>query len=84
MHELGASSSQAHQKIGTLTRDLGVDHLVAINAADYGASLNFENWEGALSLLNEIAPGDVVLVKASRAEGLERLVEALIAGWSNK
>lgn len=84
MHELGASSSQAHQKIGTLTRDLGVDHLVAINAADYGSSLNFENWESALSLLNEIAPGDVVLVKASRAEGLERLVEALIAGWSNK
>lgn len=84
MHELGASSSQAHQMIGTLTRDLGVDHLVAINAADYGSSLNFENWESALSLLNEIAPGDVVLVKASRAEGLERLVEALIAGWSNK
>lgn len=84
MHELGASSSQAHQKIGTLARDLGVDHLVAINASDYGASLNFENWEGALSLLDEVAPGDVVLVKASRAEGLERLVEALIAGWSNK
>lgn len=84
MHELGASSTQSHEKIGTLTRDLGVDHLVAINASEYGASLNFDNWEGALSLLNEIAPGDVILVKASRAEGLERLADALIEGWEKK
>ena len=84
MQELGASSAQSHGKIGTLARDLGVDHLVAINAAEYGASLNFDNWEGALSLLNEITPGDVVLVKASRAEGLERLADALIEGWEKK
>jgi UDP-N-acetylmuramoyl-tripeptide--D-alanyl-D-alanine ligase len=81
MHELGASSSQAHEKIGTLARDLGIDHLVAINATEYGASLNYENWENALSLMSEMTPGDVVLVKASRAEGLERLADALVAGW---
>ena len=83
MHELGASSGQAHEKIGTLARDLGVDHLVAINAPEYGASLNFKTWEEALELSKEISPGDVVLVKASRAEGLEKLAEALIAGWES-
>ena len=84
MHELGASSGQAHEKIGTLARDLGVDYLVAINAKEYGASLNYENWEKALELMNEFAPGDVVLVKASRAEGLERLAQALIESWDVK
>jgi UDP-N-acetylmuramoyl-tripeptide--D-alanyl-D-alanine ligase len=84
MHELGESSSQAHQRIGTLARDLGVDHLVAIDATEYGSTLNFENWEASLAMLNEIAPGDVVLVKASRAEGLEKLADALIKGWGDK
>lgn len=84
MHELGASSSQAHQKIGTLARDLGVDHLVAIGATEYGSTLNFENWEASLEMLNEMSPGDVVLVKASRAEGLEKLADALIKGWGDK
>ena len=37
-----------------------------------------------MSLIDEIAPGDVVLVKASRAEGLERLADALIADWESK
>jgi UDP-N-acetylmuramoyl-tripeptide--D-alanyl-D-alanine ligase len=83
MHELGESSSQAHKKIGTLARDLGVDHLVAVNAAEYGATLNFENWESALSLINEFSAGDVVLVKASRAEGLERLADGLISKWGS-
>ncbi|HEY6425300.1 MAG TPA: UDP-N-acetylmuramoyl-tripeptide--D-alanyl-D-alanine ligase [Pseudonocardiaceae bacterium] len=37
--------------------------------------------QGALEVLRgELAPGDVVLVKASRAFGLERLAEGLIAG----
>ena len=84
MHELGESSSQAHEKIGTLARDLGVDHLVAINAKEYGAALNYEKWEDALELRNEFAPGDVVLVKASRVEGLERLAQALIESWDVK
>jgi UDP-N-acetylmuramoyl-tripeptide--D-alanyl-D-alanine ligase len=84
MRELGESSGQAHQKIGTLARDLGVDHLVAIGAPEYESTLNFENWEASLEMLNEMAPGDVVLVKASRAEGLEKLADALIKGWGDK
>ncbi len=84
MHELGESSDQAHEKIGTLARDLGVDHLVAINAKEYGAELNYQNWEDALKLKEEFAPGDVVLIKASRAEALERLAQALIESWDVK
>ena len=84
MHELGESSSQAHSRIGTLARDLGVDHLVAINAEDYGSSLNYKNWEDAVALLDELSPGDVVLIKASRAEALEKLADALIEGWREK
>jgi len=81
MHELGESSNQAHEKIGTLARDLGVDHLVAINAKEYGASLNYEKWEDSLELIKEFSAGDVVLIKASRAEGLEKLAQALIESW---
>jgi UDP-N-acetylmuramoyl-tripeptide--D-alanyl-D-alanine ligase len=82
MHELGESSDQRHQDIGTLARDLAIDHVVAINAKEYGVNaMHFDNWEGALSLMPEFSEGDVVLVKASRAEGLERLADALIAKW---
>ena len=81
MHELGESSNQAHEKIGTLARDLGVDHLVAINAKEYGASLNYQKWEDSLELIKEFSAGDVVLIKASRAEGLEKLAQALIESW---
>ena len=36
----------------------------------------------ALALLRaELEPGDVVLVKASRAAGLERVATALLADW---
>ena len=83
MHELGESSELAHQNIGNLARDLAIDHLVSINAP-YGSELKFNDWQSALSLLEEIAPGDVVLVKASRAEGLELLADAIIAGWSKE
>jgi hypothetical protein len=36
----------------------------------------------AQSLLNELEPGDVILVKASRAEHLEVLAEHIESGWS--
>ena len=70
------------QDIGTLARDLAIDHLIAINAKEYGANaMHFENWESAIQLIPEFSEGDVVLVKASRAEALERLAEALIENW---
>ena len=39
------------------------------------------NVDAALELLRrQVEPGDVILVKASRAAGLERLAEALVSG----
>ena len=86
MHELGPISESAHKKIAELAKDLAIDHLIAINATEYGeSSLHFQDWRSALSkLLPEITPGDVVLVKASRAEHLEELADALIKGWESK
>jgi UDP-N-acetylmuramyl pentapeptide synthase len=38
---------------------------------------HFDNWKESLSLFSEFNPGDVILVKASRAEGLEELASAI-------
>ncbi|MFM7859951.1 MAG: glutamate ligase domain-containing protein, partial [Candidatus Nanopelagicaceae bacterium] len=86
MHELGPISESAHLKISELAKDLAIDHLIAINAPEYGdSSLHFQDWRSALTkLLPEITPGDVVLIKASRAEHLEELAEAMISSWESK
>jgi UDP-N-acetylmuramoyl-tripeptide--D-alanyl-D-alanine ligase len=93
MRELGASSGEEHDAIGRLAVRLGIAKLVVVGEAakpmHLGASLEgswgdesmfVPNAEAALAVLREgVAPGDAVLVKASRAVGLERLAEALLA-----
>ena len=70
MHELGESTASAHRKIGTLAQEIGVDHLVAINQPDYGASTgamrvhHVQNIDEAALLMEHFSAGDVVLVKA--------------------
>lgn len=94
MHELGESESEEHRRIGRLASDLGVDHLVAVGTDLYleGLQLDpdagddlltyfFLTQEEALSMEPHIQPGDVVLVKASRAEHLDELFEKLLANW---
>jgi UDP-N-acetylmuramoyl-tripeptide--D-alanyl-D-alanine ligase len=94
MHELGASSEASHADIGTLASELGIDHLVCIASAEYASKLAansataihlFEKKEDALQLVEEMKSGDVVIVKASRAEhfedlahGIEEKIRALI------
>ena len=41
----------------------------------------FLTQEEALGMLPHVQPGDVVLVKASRAEHLDELSEKIIAQW---
>ena len=86
MHELGASSVASHADIGTLASELGIDHLVCIASPEYASNLGaksatvvhlFEKKEAALELVEEMVQGDVVLVKASRAEKFEELAHGI-------
>jgi UDP-N-acetylmuramoyl-tripeptide--D-alanyl-D-alanine ligase len=92
MHELGESEAAEHLRVGRLASEIGIDHLVAIGTDLYlnGLELDFEagdemlthyflTQEEALGLSKHFSDGDVVLVKASRAEHLDELSEKLIA-----
>ncbi|MFI6580675.1 UDP-N-acetylmuramoyl-tripeptide--D-alanyl-D-alanine ligase [Embleya sp. NPDC050493] len=94
MRELGEASLTEHDAIGRLAVRLNIHRLVAVGGReaawiDMGAK-NEGSWgeesvlvpdvEAAVELLRgELAPGDVVLVKASRGVALERLAAALLA-----
>lgn len=93
MHELGASYLEEHARIGMLAHSLGIDNLVCIGAPEFAHDLpkdcamdvHFcETKEEALEISNHFSPGDVVLVKASRAEKLEELVTLLIEKWEQR
>ena len=86
MHELGASSRERHAAIGTLALELGIDHLVGISSPEYAEAVGansamtvhlFESKEDSLSLVDQMRSGDVILVKASRAEAFEFLAEEI-------
>ena len=80
MHELGSISNEAHANIGLLATELGIDHLIGVKESNYGG-INADSLEKALEYAREISPGDVVLVKASRAEALNELSDGIIAAW---
>jgi UDP-N-acetylmuramoyl-tripeptide--D-alanyl-D-alanine ligase len=93
MAELGADAVAEHDSVGRLAVRLDISRLVAVGedarAIQHGAALEGSwggesSWvpdvEAALATLRaELRPGDVVLVKASRAAGLERVALALAA-----
>ena len=83
MHELGASSATEHELIGKIASDIGIDHLISIGVKEYvghGETMGHlvSNMNDSEKLIEHIAPGDVVLVKASRAENLDLLAEQII------
>ena len=94
MAELGAASPAEHEQVGRLARRSGVTRLLVVGtgahevhsgalaegAADGEGSIVVADVPAALELLTaELRPGDLVLVKASRSSGLERLAEGLLA-----
>lgn len=96
MRELGDASLTEHDAIGRLCVRLNISRLVAVGegarpihmgAAHEGSwgreSVFVPDVETAIALLtDEVEPGDFVLVKASRAVGLERVAEALLENHS--
>ncbi|MGP3921648.1 UDP-N-acetylmuramoyl-tripeptide--D-alanyl-D-alanine ligase [Streptomyces sp. 8N616] len=95
MAELGEESLAEHDAVGRLAVRLNVSKLVAVGGQeaawlDMGAknegswgeeSVHVSDAETAIDLLrSELRPGDVVLVKASRSVGLERIAQALLDG----
>jgi UDP-N-acetylmuramoyl-tripeptide--D-alanyl-D-alanine ligase len=80
MGELGDEAATAHAGVAQAARELGVDRLIAVGTSDYPGARRVVDVDDAVALLRaELAPGDVVLVKASRVVGLERVAAALLA-----
>jgi UDP-N-acetylmuramoyl-tripeptide--D-alanyl-D-alanine ligase len=84
MAELGRSGPGYHREVGEAAAQLGIDELLAVGELargylDVGVPGRWAaNVHEALHLLDEIIrPGDAVLVKASRAMGLEAVAAAL-------
>ena len=91
MNELGGASRQWHERAGGLAARAGVAGLIVVGEAAapmlsgakaepswHGELIGVPDAGGAVAALgNLLAPGDVVLVKASRAAGLERVALAL-------
>ncbi len=88
MRELGSHAHAAHAALGALSAELGIDLVIVVGsgagaiatqARTLGvAVVEVGNAEDATAaVLEQVGPSDAVLVKASRACGLERVVAAL-------
>jgi UDP-N-acetylmuramoyl-tripeptide--D-alanyl-D-alanine ligase len=81
MRELGDKAPAYHAEIGSLLRELGVEHVIAVgeDARAYGGEWVATADEAAGRLRAVLQPGDVVLVKGSLAVGLSVVAENLLA-----
>ena len=78
MLELGELSDAEHGRMGDLARSLGI-RVIAVDAPAYGGE-DVANVDEAVALVGKLQRDDAVLVKASRAAGLERVAAALLGG----
>ena len=91
MAELGAHSEAAHAEVGRRAAELGVGQLFAVGrmapvvadaarAAGLTRVIELNDVEPAVAAVKQLLrPGDLVLLKASRATQLERVARALRA-----
>ena len=89
MGELGEASAAAHAEVGRRVAESKLDQLFAVGAraADIAAAARRggmtrvveipEVEMAALAVREFVRPGDLALVKASRAMRLERIIDAL-------
>jgi UDP-N-acetylmuramoyl-tripeptide--D-alanyl-D-alanine ligase len=90
MAELGEHASDSHAHMGSYARDCGIKRLFALGPQSSRAVETFgaggEWFADADSLIRrlhaELAPDVTVLIKGSRVNRLERVVQALTAGGS--
>jgi UDP-N-acetylmuramoyl-tripeptide--D-alanyl-D-alanine ligase len=79
MAELGPTAPEYHREVGALIESLGIEEVLAVGdlARDYGGEHARDAAEAAARVKELVQPGDVVLIKGSRAVGLEVVAEAL-------
>jgi UDP-N-acetylmuramoyl-tripeptide--D-alanyl-D-alanine ligase len=79
MAELGPTAPEYHREVGELLQSLGIDAVLAVGelARGYGGVFASDAVDAVEKVGEIVRPGDVVLVKGSRAVGLEVVAEAL-------
>jgi UDP-N-acetylmuramoyl-tripeptide--D-alanyl-D-alanine ligase len=84
MAELGRTGPKYHHEVGEVAAELGIDEVLAVGELARGyleagvPGRSVANVHEALREVDEVVrPGDAVLVKASRAVGLEAVADAL-------
>jgi UDP-N-acetylmuramoyl-tripeptide--D-alanyl-D-alanine ligase len=80
MRELGPDAAAYHREIGAHARERGVELLIGVGelGREYDPDQSADDAEAAAdALAAALRPGDAVLVKGSRAVGLERIAEKL-------
>jgi UDP-N-acetylmuramoyl-tripeptide--D-alanyl-D-alanine ligase len=80
MTELGDDGAGDHRRIAELAHELGI-RVVAVNEGDYGNGagvIHVADAAAAMAFLGPLGPDDAVLVKASRAVGLEVVAAGLL------
>ncbi len=80
MAELGAGAPRFHEEVGAFARSIGVD--VVVGVGELSRHYEPDDWAADAAAASElartvVAAGDTVLVKASRAVGLEIVADAL-------
>jgi UDP-N-acetylmuramoyl-tripeptide--D-alanyl-D-alanine ligase len=85
MAELGRTGPSYHAEVGRAAAELGVDEILAVGPLARGyldggvPGRAVANVHEALRVVDDVVrPGDAVLVKGSRAVGLEAVAEALL------
>ena len=93
MHELGPSENADHAAIGKLVSDLAIDHLLTVSMPAYSQGITADSEtkvhelsdkNSVVTLLNAMQSGDVLLVKASRAEHFEEIAQEVVANWQTE
>jgi UDP-N-acetylmuramoyl-tripeptide--D-alanyl-D-alanine ligase len=82
MRELGENAESYHREIGSHARQLGVEPILGVGelARDYAPDAWAPDAQAAIPLAESmVEPGDAVLIKGSRAVGLELVTDELVA-----